>query len=48
MFWRDPYSDRMDGGVHDLERALVRTAAVIGAEIASNAAYDLVKGLIGH
>ncbi len=48
MFWRDPYREPMGGGVHDLERALVRTAAVIGAGIAGNAAYELVKGLIGN
>ncbi len=48
MFWRDPYYERHGGGVRDLERALVRTAAVIGGGVAGNAAYELVKGLLGH
>lgn len=48
MFWRDPYHERIGGGVHDLERALVRTAAVVGGGVAGNAAYELVRGLLGH
>lgn len=47
MFWRDPYHERIDGSVHDLQRALARTASVVGGGLAGNAAYELVRGLLG-
>lgn len=46
LFWRDPYRNPGDGGREDLERALVRTAAALGAGVAGNAAYELVKALL--